>query len=67
MTAPPLPGGIEVGHWTDEVGRTGCTVNLVRDGAVGGVDVRGAASSTLCTDTLRPQNARRPQVGPASF
>ena len=54
MTASPLPRGIEVGHWTDEVGRTGCTVILARDGAVGGVDVRGAASSTLCTDTLRP-------------
>lgn len=26
---------------------------LAPDGAVGGVDVRGAASSTLCTDTLR--------------
>ena len=27
---------------------------IAPDGAVGGVDVRGAASSTLCTDTLRP-------------
>jgi L-aminopeptidase/D-esterase-like protein len=49
-----LPRGISVGHWTDAVGRTGCTVVLAPDGAVGGVDVRGAASSTLCTDTLRP-------------
>ena len=49
-----LPRGISVGHWTDLVGRTGCTVVLAPEGAVGGVDVRGAASSTLCTDTLRP-------------
>lgn len=49
-----LPQGIEVGHWTDTVGRTGCTVVLAREGAVGGVDVRGAAPSTLGTDALRP-------------
>jgi len=51
--ATQLPRGISVGHWTDAVGRTGCTVVLAPEGAVGGVDVRGAASSTLCTDTLR--------------
>jgi L-aminopeptidase/D-esterase-like protein len=49
-----LPDGLLVGHWTDEVGRTGCTVLLTPAGAVGGVDVRGAAPSTLCTDGLRP-------------
>jgi L-aminopeptidase/D-esterase-like protein len=49
-----LPDGILVGHWTDEVGRTGCTVLLAPAGAVGGVDVRGGAPATLCTDTLRP-------------
>jgi L-aminopeptidase/D-esterase-like protein len=49
-----LPEGIEVGHWSDLVGRTGCTVIVARGGAVAGVDVRGAAPSTLCTDTLRP-------------
>jgi L-aminopeptidase/D-esterase-like protein len=54
MGESPLPAGIEVGHWTDEQGRTGCTVILARDGAVGGVDVRGAAPSTICTDSLRP-------------
>ncbi len=51
-----LPDGISVGHWTDAVGRTGCTVILAPDGAVGGVDVRGAASATLGTDALRPSN-----------
>lgn len=49
-----LPRGISVGHWTDMKGRTGCTVVLAPEGAVGGVDVRGAAPSTLCTDALRP-------------
>jgi L-aminopeptidase/D-esterase-like protein len=49
-----LPEGALVGHWTDPIGRTGCTVILAPAGAVAGVDVRGAASSTLCTDTLRP-------------
>jgi L-aminopeptidase/D-esterase-like protein len=49
-----LPRGFTVGHWTDLQGRTGCTVIVAADGAVGGVDVRGAAASTLCTDTLRP-------------
>lgn len=49
-----LPEGISIGHWTDEEGRTGCTVILAPDGAVGGVDVRGAAPATLGTDALRP-------------
>ncbi len=55
MSSPStLPEGIRVGHWTDPVGKTGCTVILAPAGAVAGVDVRGAASSTLCTDALRP-------------
>lgn len=49
-----LPHGISVGHWTDPVGQTGCTVVLAPDGAVGGVDVRGAAPGTRETDALRP-------------
>jgi L-aminopeptidase/D-esterase-like protein len=49
-----LPEGVLVGHWTDPVGRTGCTVILAPAGAVAGVDVRGAAASTLSSDTLRP-------------
>ncbi len=48
-----LPDGVVVGHWTDQIGRTGCTVILVPAGAVGGVDVRGAAPTTLGTDSLR--------------
>ena len=50
----PLPAGVSAGHWTDAVGRTGCTVVLTPGGAVAGVDVRGAAPGTLGTDALRP-------------
>jgi L-aminopeptidase/D-esterase-like protein len=49
--------GIRVGHWTDPVGATGCTVVLLPDeGAVASVDVRGAAPGTRETDVLRPDN-----------
>lgn len=49
--------GIEVGHWTDTRRPTGCTVVLTRSGAVGGVDVRGAAPGTRETELLSPLNA----------
>src|SRR5207344_418708 len=49
-----LPGGVSAGHWTDAEGGTGCTVVLVPDGAMAGVDVRGGAPGTLGTDALRP-------------
>jgi L-aminopeptidase/D-esterase-like protein len=49
-----LPGGVSAGHWTDPVGRTGCTVVLAPDGAMAGVDVRGGAPGTIGTDGLRP-------------
>ncbi|MEG1456166.1 MAG: P1 family peptidase, partial [Comamonas sp.] len=42
--------GIEVGHHTDTRRPTGCTVVMPRAGAVGGVDVRGAAPGTRETD-----------------
>ena len=48
--------GIQVGHYTDPVAVTGCTVVLCPEGAVGGVDVRGAAPGTRETDLLRPLN-----------
>lgn len=48
--------GIEVGHWSDDVGLTGVTVILARAGAVAGVDVRGAAPGTRETDLLEPGN-----------
>ena len=49
-------GGIRVGHWTHRRWATGCTVVICADGAVGGVDVRGAAPGTRETDLLRPGN-----------
>ena len=46
--------GLEAGHHTDLEHATGCTVFLCRDGAVGGVDVRGGSPGTRETDLLRP-------------
>ena len=49
--------GIEVGHYTDKEARTGCTVVLCKNGAVGGVDVRGSAPGTRETDLMRGYNS----------
>lgn len=46
--------GLEVGHYTDLVNATGCTVVLCRGGASGGVDVRGGSPGTRETDLLQP-------------
>jgi len=46
-------GGIRIGHYTDILGITGCTVLLCDEPMVGGVDVRGANPGTLNTDLLR--------------
>ena len=46
--------GLEAGHYTDSAHGTGCTVFLCRQGAVGGVDVRGGSPGTRETDLLRP-------------
>ena len=46
--------GIEVGQFTDTRRPTGCSVVIARDGAVAGVDVRGAAPGTRETDLLEP-------------
>lgn len=48
--------GIRVGHYTDRDGGTGLTVVLFEEGAVGGLDVRGAAPGTRESDALRPGN-----------
>lgn len=48
--------GIEVGHFTDTRRPTGCSVVIARQGAVGGVAVRGAAPGTRETDLLDPGN-----------
>ncbi|MDQ3759904.1 MAG: P1 family peptidase [Actinomycetota bacterium] len=50
--APPV--GFRIGHWTDEVGRTGCTVVIPPEGTRGGVDVRGGGPGTRETDVVSP-------------
>ena len=49
--------GLRVGHFTDTRRPTGCTVILTPEGAVAGVDVRGAAPGTRETELLSPLNA----------
>ncbi len=46
--------GVAVGHTTDAVAVTGCTVILCPEGTVGGVDQRGGAPGSRETDLLRP-------------
>ena len=48
--------GLQVGHWTLDERLTGCSVVLAPAGAVGAVDVRGAAPGTRETDLLDPAN-----------
>jgi L-aminopeptidase/D-esterase-like protein len=38
--------GVAVGHWTDAVGRTGCTVVVLPPGTVASGEVRGGAPAT---------------------
>ena len=51
ITAVP---SIRVGHHTDLVGLTGCTVVLAPAGTIGSGEVRGGAPGTRETDLLRP-------------
>ncbi|NLG51879.1 MAG: P1 family peptidase [Chloroflexi bacterium] len=46
--------GLEVGHATNLITWTGCTVVLAREGAIAGGVVRGLAPGTRETDLLRP-------------
>ncbi len=50
-------GDVRVGHFTDTRRPTGCTVIIFENGAVAGVDVRGAAPGTRETDLLNPLNS----------
>ncbi|HJV60873.1 MAG TPA: P1 family peptidase [Albitalea sp.] len=49
--------GLRCGHFTDPRRPTGCTVVLAPQGAVAGVDVRGAAPGTRETELLSPLNS----------
>ncbi|WP_274533181.1 P1 family peptidase [Photorhabdus temperata] len=48
--------GIRVGHAEDKLKQTGCSVIIFDNGAVCGVDVRGAAPGTKETELLDPVN-----------
>ena len=47
--------GVEVGHWTDAVGETGCTAVLFPAGTVASGEVRGGAPGTFDFERLAPQ------------
>jgi len=49
--------GLRIGHWTDEVARTGCTVLLFPEGTVASGEVRGGAPATREFDLLAPERA----------
>jgi L-aminopeptidase/D-esterase-like protein len=46
--------GIEVGHWTDPVGKTGCTVVVLPEPNVVAAETRGAAPGSRETALLEP-------------
>jgi L-aminopeptidase/D-esterase-like protein len=46
--------GLAVGHWTDPLGLTGCTVVIPPPGNVASVSVRGGGPGTRETDILSP-------------
>jgi L-aminopeptidase/D-esterase-like protein len=48
----PPPDGFRIGHWSDESGRTGCTVVIPPAGSHAGVDVRGGGASTRETELI---------------
>ncbi|MDQ6857939.1 MAG: P1 family peptidase [Chloroflexota bacterium] len=52
-----LPTGFTVGHWTDPVAETGCTVILCGAAAVAGVHMGGGAPATIQTDIIGPASA----------
>jgi L-aminopeptidase/D-esterase-like protein len=49
--------GIRVGHWTDAVARTGCTVVLFPEGTVASGEVRGGAPASRELTLLDPQRS----------
>lgn len=51
-----VPEGIIIGHESDFIAATGCSVVLCPQGAVGSVSVRGGAPATRETDLLAPEN-----------
>ncbi|MFI9504527.1 P1 family peptidase [Nocardia sp. NPDC052566] len=46
--------GARVGHWSDPVGETGCTVLIVPEGTIASCEVRGGAPATRELSVLAP-------------
>ena len=46
--------GIKVGHWTDDIAQTGCTVILFPDGTTASGEIRGGAPATRDFALLHP-------------
>lgn len=53
---PRFPPGYRIGHASDPIGRTGCTVVLPPAGTIAAVDVRGGAPGTRETGLFTPGN-----------
>jgi len=49
-----LPQGFTIGHWSDPVARTGCTVVLPPEGTVASCDVRGSSPGSRELSLLAP-------------
>ncbi len=49
--------GVRVGHWTDEVARTGCTVVVLPPGTVGSYEARGGVPAARELTALEPDKA----------
>ena len=47
--------GVEIGHWTDPVARTGCTVIVLPPGTTASGEVRGGAPATRDFPLLAPE------------
>ena len=48
--------GVQIGHASDDIGGTGCTVIMCKTGACAGIAVRGGGPATRETDLLAPHN-----------
>lgn len=55
MPVDLLIPGVEIGHWTDPVARTGCTVIVLPPGSVASGEVRGGAPATRDFALLAPE------------
>jgi L-aminopeptidase/D-esterase-like protein len=53
LTITAIPG-VEVGHWTDPIAMTGCTVVMFPEPNVAAVEIRGAAPGSRETALLAP-------------